>query len=628
MLSSDAKWIWVCENPKPEEYACFKETFTVEDTAEKVILRISAETDYIAYVNGEVAAFSQFPGFPSVKYYDEINITDFCKKGENELIITVRYEGINHSAIHIEDGAGVIYDITSDGKTLAFSSEKTLCGYDGRYMQHSPRIITSQLGYSSGMTVGDATFDRNAVEMKKTYNLLKTPVEKTKLSKFEKGKSLGGGIYDLGHETAGYLYVKVRAKVPTDFKVSYGEHLADGCVRRKIGNRDFSLDFHTDDGEREFTQYFIRVACRYIQVECDDDLEVAEIGILHYLYPLTEKKTELSGIDKEIYETSVRTLRLCMNHHYEDCPWREQALYILDSRNQMLCGYCAFQETQFQRENILFMLSGVREDGFFELTFPSDHTPSIPFFSVMYPVLVYEYIEHTGDKEILGKVMDRIKTIMENTYKRVTDKGIVCEFERPFWNFYEWSDGSDGADYWHQDKNSEDNEKKYHLILNCAFVYAGERYKKLCEMAGNGCNIDFEAIKRGIEKTFFDAETGLFANTPQKDSCSQLGNAFAVLIGLGDERTTEALKNSDTLIPATLSMIGYVYDALLDADFDANKDYVLDDIRRKYGYMLEKGATSFWETILGEADFGGAGSLCHGWSGMPVYYYNKLGLVK
>jgi hypothetical protein len=40
--------------------------------------------------------------------------------------------------------------------------------------------------------------------------------------------------------------------------------------------------------------------------------------------------------------------------------------------------------------------------------------------------------------------------------------------------------------------------------------------------------------------------------------------------------------------------------------------------------MLEQGATSFWETAKGEADFSGAGSLCHGWSALPIYYYETL----
>jgi hypothetical protein len=37
--------------------------------------------------------------------------------------------------------------------------------------------------------------------------------------------------------------------------------------------------------------------------------------------------------------------------------------------------------------------------------------------------------------------------------------------------------------------------------------------------------------------------------------------------------------------------------------------------------MLFAGATSFWETGRGGDDFDRAGSLCHGWSALPVYYY-------
>ena len=42
--------------------------------------------------------------------------------------------------------------------------------------------------------------------------------------------------------------------------------------------------------------------------------------------------------------------------------------------------------------------------------------------------------------------------------------------------------------------------------------------------------------------------------------------------------------------------------------------------------MLRNGATTFWETEKGEADFDGAGSLCHGWSAIPLYVINKYKL--
>ena len=78
------------------------------------------------------------------------------------------------------------------------------------------------------------------------------------------------------------------------------------------------------------------------------------------------------------------------------------------------------------------------------------------------------------------------------------------------------------------------------------------------------------------------------------------------------------------MVRHTLCMAGFVYDALLQTDKGLYTPWIFADIEQKYGYMLQRGATSFWETIHGEADFDGAGSLCHGWSAMPVYYYHIL----
>ena len=76
----------------------------------------------------------------------------------------------------------------------------------------------------------------------------------------------------------------------------------------------------------------------------------------------------------------------------------------------------------------------------------------------------------------------------------------------------------------------------------------------------------------------------------------------------------------------TLSMNTYFYDALLSLG-DDYKDYIIGDIEDKYGYMLSCGATTFWETIEGWHAFSGAGSLCHGWSALPIYYFDKFNLL-
>jgi hypothetical protein len=78
------------------------------------------------------------------------------------------------------------------------------------------------------------------------------------------------------------------------------------------------------------------------------------------------------------------------------------------------------------------------------------------------------------------------------------------------------------------------------------------------------------------------------------------------------------------LVPNTLSMNAFRFDALLAVDKEKYAPVILNELDRDYLYMLRRGATTFWETIIGADDFADAGSLCHGWSALPVYYYEIL----
>lgn len=77
------------------------------------------------------------------------------------------------------------------------------------------------------------------------------------------------------------------------------------------------------------------------------------------------------------------------------------------------------------------------------------------------------------------------------------------------------------------------------------------------------------------------------------------------------------------MVDCTLSTKCFQYDAMLQTDKAFRKE-IIAEIRSVYGKMLSKGATSIWETVEGAVAFENAGSLCHGWSAMPVYYYHLL----
>ena len=57
-----AKWIWLNQEAKSDEYAVFQDTFNVDKTNDTV-LKISALGDYNVYVNGECVAFGQYADY-------------------------------------------------------------------------------------------------------------------------------------------------------------------------------------------------------------------------------------------------------------------------------------------------------------------------------------------------------------------------------------------------------------------------------------------------------------------------------------------------------------------------------------------------------------------------------------
>ena len=110
---------------------------------------------------------------------------------------------------------------------------------------------------------------------------------------------------------------------------------------------------------------------------------------------------------------------------------------------------------------------------------------------------------------------------------------------------------------------------------------------------------------------------------------SALVNSLAISLDIvpNKEKTIYHMLNDKDVVQPTLAMKYFLYDALLKTN-KSYEQYVLDDIRQTHKKMLDEGATSFYETELGEKDFENAGSLCHGWSGaIPVYFYNTLDIL-
>ncbi len=133
-----------------------------------------------------------------------------------------------------------------------------------------------------------------------------------------------------------------------------------------------------------------------------------------------------------------------------------------------------------------------------------------------------------------------------------------------------------------------------------------------------------------IKENFYDKEFGALKVTKDGKEFCELTNALGILTQIFDQkesaRATQLIVDGK-LLPCSLSMKIFKYQALIKLDKEKYREYILNCIRKDYEKMLLKGATTVWETLDGADAFGGCGSLCHGWSAVPIYVYNLLNMI-
>lgn len=646
-----AEWIWAKSDYAADDYAEFKVDLPKKvKKTEKVVLRYSSDSCFAAFIGEKLVAFSQCADLPDSKYYDSVNLSgvDFSKA--DSLTVRVWHFGVD-SANYIAGSAGVIFELECDGEIVAYSNENTPSRVMSEYKNEYKKVITGQLGFSFlyDLRVVPCEFLSSVKVDKPTafYPRLRKNLEMASRSECGVQRTEKSVIIDLYAEMCGFLDIDVVSSKEIKLKIAYGEHLYDigpdgkGHVRSFIGGRDFTVEVVLKKGENRYLNPFRRIAGRYLEVfaevvedgVCDicgggdknadpfEFLTINYIGLRRVYYPVNKKELKFRDpLIQKITDVCVNTLTVCMHEHYEDCAWREQGLYSLDSRNQALCGYYAFRGHEYQRSNIVLLARGLRKDGLLSLTVPGGVDIPIPFFSLAYFQTVYEYIEHTGDRGVLNIVAPALNRILAAFESKICDNGLIARFSAPpYWNFYEWTDGMDSIDDL-ENPGAHNNENVFDATINLAFVIALFYYDKIF-----GTKHDTSAMKTVIRERFYDEKSGRFVISDDNKNSSQFVTALAILAGIGDRSDAEKMLDGKQ-IAASLSTKAYVYDALLSVG--GYGKYIIEDIRRVYGKMLDQGATSVWETEKGADDFGGAGSLCHGWSAIPVYYFSRILLPK
>ncbi|MBQ3341149.1 MAG: hypothetical protein IJG84_04590 [Kiritimatiellae bacterium] len=677
-----AGWIWPAELGSPTNTVVeFLQSFTApaDGTAE---LTISADTVCRIALNGNVVVETcRFPDVPPERFYDVIPLSG-VKKGENELLVSLYVQGAR-SYQHLPGWPGLVYSLAGSG----FSAKS---GVDAKWRVSSGdradgvQRVTSQLGFSfeydaakaaapwrelgvgdirpaadefsfrrrpvARVEVGDAVRERR-VDQGRLEPTPVPPEASTGMNaarrhsvpptdfyeadgRTVRGKFLEDGFFvtvDLGREEAGLLYLDIETDEGVVVDIGHAEHMEDGFVRADIDGRCFAGRYRAREGRQEFCRWARRMAGRYVQIQvrgAHRRFVLNRLTVRPAVAPVRElplpkfsdpRKTEICRI-------CTRTLRLCMHEHYEDCPWREQALYANDARNQMLAGYYAFDDSNRFPELALWLFSkGLREDGWLQMCMPARIPHTIPSFTFCWVMSVGDNLRFRRNPGFTATMMPTVGKILDRCVAEIEGGLLPCPRGQPYWQFYEWRDGLAG------ERRVKPGEIRFDAPLNLFFALALESGAACAAATGDAASAGkwraaAATVRENVARRFWNQERREFATTLGREGerAAELTQSLALLAGCvpdGErERLARKLLGPSEWTPVTLSQSLYKYEALASMGGDLAAKGV-EAMTAEWQKMVDAGATSFWEVDEGWRAFESAGSLCHGWSAIPLYIY-------
>ena len=155
------------------------------------------------------------------------------------------------------------------------------------------------------------------------------------------------------------------------------------------------------------------------------------------------------------------------------------------------------------------MAHSLRDDNMLELCSPAEVSITIPSFSAMYLVQLYEYLEHSGDNKFVSRMLPVAEAIAQEFIRRIDPEvGLIkCFGEAKYWNFYEWQSGLEGS----ISGSVDDSERTYDAPLNAFVSIALMSLSKIYTILGDGERSVYYyeqrcALNAACDSVFFEAQ--------------------------------------------------------------------------------------------------------------------------
>ncbi len=627
-----------------EKIYIFKKEFQGKKSGECTV-NVSAMARYKLYIDNTLVFCGPQKPAEGERHYDTFSLTEYLKDGKNEIVIevlqlkcsaeaderclcSVYRTGDMYLALwgkYVDDEKEIILDTDSSWQVTIDNKREIISkGYVGA---NEVVYDANEYEWETAVEMGEAqpadAFNDPFGQYSKWYMMPRTISPLNLKMRCVNILPEKRDTYDAGEMTSGYVKIKFSGK--GKLKIFYAECFSKiGEKGNKIkGDRTDILgdavsgcffDIIECDGEGEWESFWLRTF-RYITVEAEGSATADYIYYIESSYPtaisvLNDFNNEL---DNKLWKISARTLQLCMQETYMDCPYYEQLQYAMDTYLQMLFTYQNSHDTKLAKNAIYLFKMSQGADGLTTSRYPCTITQIIPGFSLFYVLMVYEYYIRYGDKELVRDNINAIRDVLEAFEKVRGEHGLVSKSR--YWNFVDW------AKNWFIGIPKTEKDEPV-AIYSLMYAYTLRKTAYLCDVMGYDGEIYLkraDEIVKIVNEACFSEEKGLYTNGPRKENFCQHMQVWAILTECVEEEKAKNILEKSFALEAK-STFAFDYFLLRALEKVGLYDKRADILKPYYG-LIENNCTTIPET-----PFSDTRSECHAWGAIVLYEFTAKDL--
>lgn len=604
-------------------WLAYRKTFTLDEVPQHLTAKISTDTKYWLWINGEMVVFEGgLKRGPSMydTYYDPVEIAPYLKKGENLIAVLVWHFG-KDGFCHINSGkAALLFDARCEGLEIVSDDTWQCAVYRAYQNTEAPfpnfRLPESNIRFDARQAMtgwNTLEYDGNMPKAVVIADANEPPFGKLVERPIPQWKDYGLKAYTQTRFSAAKdtlfcslpynchitPYLKVKAEAGKTIHLLMDNYEGGGSPNVRA-------EYITRDGEQEYESYgwMNGHEVRYIIPK--------GVEVLDVKFRETGYNAEFSGSFRcddeflnELWKRSARTLYVTMRDTYMDCPDRERSQWWGDEVNELGEAFYALSPSSWQlaRKGIFELMNFQRKDGVIYSPVPAGNwfkeLPLQMLASVGWYGFYTQYY-FSADSSFVAPIYDRLHTYLHKVWK-LDSSGLPIE-RAGDWTWGDWGDNIDLG-----------------VLTTCWYYLALKAEREFALQLGKQSDAERNLqMMQTIEKCF-DTKywTGTCFRSPSyKGETDDRSQAMAIVTGLATEDKYPALlKVLKKEYHASPYMEKYVLEALFKMKQSA---FAIERIKTRYSKMMAYPYTTLFEGWdIGPGGFGG-GTINHAWSGGPL----------